>query len=210
MHAIRAASSIVLLLTCLSGPITAQQTRPWFVSIRAVPMSFGAAASTDEPASGDVPEFGPGQGLRAAVEAGRRFGRWELSLGGSYGKHGFRGSDGSATVTIEPGYTTAIATVTATYAVVHMGSGARLNLFAGPSMAFWSGEAVAEDRTLFGGRGGVGVIAPLTEALSLDAHAALGLSQGPIRDDDLADLESRYDSGTLWSREFGIGLRISF
>jgi len=210
MHARRTASSIVLILSCVGFPLTAQQARPWFVSLGAMPMAFGAAASSDDPTAGEVPELGPAAGLRVGLGVGRRFGRWEVSVGGSYGKHGFRGTDGSATVTIEPGYTTVITTVTAAYAMVRTGSGARLDLFAGPSLAFWSGEAVPEDRTLFGGRGGIGVVAPLTAALSLDAHAAMGLSQGPIRDEDLADLESSYDSGTVWSREFGVGLRVSF
>jgi hypothetical protein len=202
---------LVVLLWALAGrPLPAQQAHPWFVALRALPTAFGAAASSDSPAADELGDLGPAPGLRGALSLGRRFGRWEAALSGGYGKHGLRGSGGGSAVTIEPGYTLVTLGVTAAYALVTTAHGARLQLFAGPTIGFWSGDAVPDSRTRLGGTGGIGLVTPVAGRLSLDAHAAIGLGASPVDEEELASLESDYDTGTMWSRELGVGLRLSF
>lgn len=209
----RASASVplVALLSALAGrPLSAQQARPWFVALRAVPTAFGSAASSDNAAADELGDLGPAPDLRGTLTVGRQFGRWEAAVSGGYGKHGLRGGDGSSSVTIEPGYTLATLGVTAAYAIVTTAHGARVQVFAGPTVSFWSGDAIPDSRTRLGGTGGVGVVAPVAGRLSVDAHAALGLASGPIDAEDLSGLESDYETGAMWSRELGVGLRLSF
>ena len=203
-------SLLVVLVTGLARPLAAQQTHAWFVALRAVPMAFGSAAHAQNPELGELADLGPAPSLRGALGVGRRFGRWEGAVTGGYGTHGLRGSADDRAVTLEPGFTLVTVAATAAYALVTTGGGARVALYAGPTVLFWSGEAVPDSRTRVGGTGGIGVVAPIAGRLSLDAHAALGLSPSPVEAEELADLDSSYDTGTLWSRELGVGLRLSF
>jgi hypothetical protein len=210
MRATAALSLLVILTAGVHRPLPAQQARPWFVALRALPTAFSSAANAENPEVGELSNLGPAPDLRGGLAVGRRFGRWEGAFSGGYGTHGLRGSDGDRAATIEPGYTLVTLAVTAAYALATTGSGARVQLFAGPTLQFWSGEAVPDSRTRVGGIGGLGVVAPLAGRLSLDAHAALGLAASPIETEELADLDSTYDVGVLWSRELGVGLRLSF
>jgi hypothetical protein len=210
MRAIVTASLLAFLVVGASRPLPAQQSQPWFVAVRAVPTAFGSAASSDDPTADELGEIGPAPDLRGSLSVGRQFGRWEASVAGGYGKHGLKGSDGSSSVTIEPGYTLATLGVTAAYAIVTTAKGARVQLFAGPTLSFWSGDAVPDSRTRLGGTGGVGLVAPVAGRLSVDAHAALGLASSPIDAEELSGLESDYETGAMWSRELGVGLRLSF
>jgi len=210
MRATATAPLLALLAIGASRPLPAQQVRPWFVAVRAVPTAFTSPASTESPAAGELGELGPAPALRGTLTVGRQFGRWEAAVSGGYGKHGLRGSDGGSSVTIEPGYTLATLGVTAAYAIVTTAHGARVQVFAGPAVSFWSGDAVPDSRTRLGGTGGVGVVAPVAGRLSVDAHAALGLASSPIDAEDLSGLESDYETGAMWSRELGVGLRLSF
>ena len=210
MRAITTLLLLVVLAAGIARPLAAQQPHAWFVALRAVPMAFGSAAHAENPELGELGQLGPALDLRGALAVGRRFGRWEGAITGSYGTHGLRGSADDRSVTLEPGYTLVTLAATAAYALVTTGSGARVELFAGPIALIWSGEAVPDSRTRVGGTGGIGVVAPIAGRLSLDAHAALGLSPSPIEAEELADLDSSYDTGSLWSRELGVGLRLSF
>ena len=210
MRAITTLSVLVILTADLVPALAAQQTDAWFVALRAVPMAFGTAARAENPELGELGKLGPAPGLRGALAIGRRFGRWEGAITGGYGAHGLRGSAEDRAVTLEPGYTLVTVAATAAYALVSTGSGARVALYVGPTVLFWSGEAVPDSRSRVGGTGGIGVAAPIAGRLSLDAHAALGLSPSPIEAEELADLDSSYDTGNLWSRELGVGLRLSF
>lgn len=210
MRTIAALSLLALFAAGAQRPLPAQQARPWFVALRAVPTAFSAAASAENPEAEELSNLGPAPDLRGALAVGRRFGRWEGAVSGGYGTHGLRGSDGQRSATIEPGYTLVTLAITAAYALTTTERGARVQLFAGPTLQFWSGEAVPDSRTRLGGIGGLGVVAPITGRLSLDAHAALGLSASPIESEELADLDSTYEVGGLWSRELGLGLRLSF
>ena len=210
MRATAIASLLALLSFGASRPLPAQQVRPWFVAVRAVPNAFGAAASSDDPTADELGDLGPAPDLRGTLSVGRQFGRWEAAVSGGYGKHGLRGSDGSSSVTIAPGYTLATLGMTAAYAIVTTAHGARVQLFAGPTLSFWSGDAVPDSRTRLGGTGGVGLVAPVAGRLSVDAHAALGLAASPIDAEELAGLDSDYETGAMWSRELGVGLRLSF
>lgn len=210
MRVTAAVSVVLALLSIPDCPLSAQQDRSWFVSIRAEPTAFGSAATTDAPVVGELSDFGPAANLRGGAAVGRRFGRWEGAIAGGYGKHGLRGTDGSSAVTLEPGYTLVTITATAAYALVTTPSGARVQLFAGPSVQFWSGQALPDSRTRVGALGGVGLLAPLAGRLSLDTFASLGVASSPVDADELADLDSSYEAGALWSRELGVGLRLSF
>jgi hypothetical protein len=209
MHATASVPLLALLAIGASRPLPAQQVRPWFVAVRAVPTAFGSAASSDSPTADELGNLGPAPDLRGTLTVGRQFGRWEAAASGGYGTHGLRGSDGSSSVTISPGYTLATLGVTAAYAIVTTAQGARVQLFAGPTVSFWSGDAVPDSRTRLGGTGGVGLVAPVAGRLSVDAHAALGLASSPIDAEELADLDSDYETGAIWSRELGVGLRLS-
>jgi hypothetical protein len=209
----RATVTLPLLAVLLAGDhhlLPAQEAPAWFVAVRAVPMAFGAAAKSETPELGELSNLGPAPDMRGTLAVGRRFGRWEGAILGGYGTHGLRGSEGESAVSIEPGYSLVTLAATAAYALATTNSGARVERCAGPTVLFWSGEAVPDSRTRFGGTGGVGLVAPLAGRLSLDAHAALGLSESPIAAEELADLESSYDTGAMWSRELGIGMRLSF
>jgi hypothetical protein len=208
MRTIRSVLLPVLLQVGVAGGLQAQH--PWFVSISALPTAFGHAAQAGAPGSGEVKEFGPAQGLRGGAAAGRRFGRWEVALGASIGDHGLRGGNGEVWVTVDPAYDLVTADVTGAYAFVTTSSGVRVQAFAGPSLQFWSGDAVAGSRTLLGARGGLQLVAPITGYLQLDTRAAIGVSPSPVSQEELADLDSAYDTGALWSRELGVGLRVSF
>lgn len=186
------------------------QEHPWFVTARAVPAAFGSGATATDPQPGDVPEFGVSSNLRGALALGRRLGRWEFSVGGSFGKHGLRGSGDANAVTLEPAFTLATLEVRGAWALAAWAAGSRLNVFLEPNLQFWSGDAVVGNPTYVGVRGGVGLVTPVVGRLSLDAHAAIGVGPSPIAEDVLADFSSAYDTGALWSRELGIGLRLAF
>jgi hypothetical protein len=190
--------------------LPAPQARPSFVALRPVPTAFGSAARSDNAAADELGDLGPAPDLRGTLTVGRQFGRWEAALSGGYGKHGLRGSSGGSSVTIEPGYTLATLGATAAYAIVTTAHGARVQVFAGPTVSFWSGDAVPDSRTRLGGTGGVGLVAPVAGRLSVDAHAALGLAASPIDAEELSGLDSAYETGAMWSRELGVGLRLSF
>ena len=200
---------VLLVLLGMPVSLAAQEAR-WHVAIHAVPASFGTGAEASAPAPGDVPEFGLGSGLRGALALGRAFGRWEVAIAGSYGKHGLRGGDGSSWITIEPAFTLATADLTAAYRVLGWATGTRLLVFAGPSLQFWSGEAVVERVSRLGARGGLQLVAPISRPLALDVRAGLGIAASPMTEEVLGGFDSPYDTGSLWSSELGMGLRVSF
>ena len=200
---------LILLVAVASRDLIAQEHR-WFISAQAVPTGFGNAASTGDPVPGEVEAFKPGSSVRGSALLGRRLGRWEVGIGGSYGSHGLWGGGGDGSLTLAPAYTLATADVTGAYALVASERGVRLQAFAGPTVQFWSGRAMAENRQRVGARGGLQLLAPVTGALSLDARAAMGLAKSPMAAEELSDVESEYETGTLWSRELGVGLRLAF
>jgi hypothetical protein len=197
-----------LLLRAL--PAGAQQVDdPWFLRVFGGHTAFGNAASTDAPTPDETAAIGVGSGFRYGAAVGRRVGPVELALAGQTGGHALEARD-EVDVGVRPAYDLHLVSLTVAYPLVRFASGARLQLFAGPSLAIWSGDLADETRTRLGGLGGVGVVAPLNAWLALDMHASLGVVGSPITEENLATLDSDYDARTGWSRELAVGLRLAF
>lgn len=191
--------------------VPAQQERAWFVRLGAATTGFGAALRADDPIDGDPTGLGPGAALRFGGGLGRRVGPVEIAVDASWGEHAVTATgDDGLSAALRPGYSLTSVAATAAYPIVRTARGARLQVFAGPTINVWSGEAVSEDRTVWGGLGGLEFVVPLADWIALDLLGALGASGSPNTSEEAQDLASTYETATLWTRELRLTLRGSF
>lgn len=206
------ALSLAIAATALSTrPVEAQQERAWFVRGGAATTGFGPALQSDDPLPGDPADIGPGAALRFGGGVGRRIGPVEVAIDASRGTHSLLGGgDDGNSAALKPGYALTSVVATAAYPIVRTARGARLQVFAGPSINIWSGNAVIDERTVWGGLGGLEFVVPVADWLALDLLGSVGASGNPNTGEETEELTSSYDVTTLWSRELRLTLRASF
>jgi len=196
---------LLLLLSGLASPAVAQG--PWSVFVGGGAAGFGGASTpgTDE----DIEvQFKPTPTTRFHAGVAREFGRAGLTLDVSYAKAGLGGYTEGASYALNPGMTLWDFRLLVGYQVARLGEASSIRVALGPMLQSWSGEAIIDSRTNLGAAAAITVIAPISRSIGLLVSGSLGVAGSPFAQETLDDFGAA-EPASVWTRELGVGVRLS-
>ena len=185
-------------------PAVAQGT--WSVVVGAGAAGFGGGSEVIDPPPGEPTQYKPTPTTRLDLGIARELGRGGVAFNVSYAKAGLGGYGGIVNVSFAPILTLYDLRVLGSYAIAAIGEGS-LRLGIGPMLQVWSGDAVASTQTRFGGAVALTVTVPISHRMGLLVSGSLGVSSSPFDQQTLDN--SGLEALTTWTRELGIGVRLS-
>jgi hypothetical protein len=199
---------LALLLAATSSPLAAQG--PWSVFVGGGAAGFGGATEATGPVpDGDIAHYKPAPTTRLHLGFSRQFGRPGVLLDVSYAKAGLGGYLDGNSLSFNPALTLYDVRLLATWSLITLGNGSTFSAALGPMLQFWSGNAVNEAETRFGGAVAVTATAPLGRRVSLLASGSLAVAGSPFTQ-ELLDEIGPFKPVSLWTRELVLGLRYSW
>lgn len=173
-------------------------------------VGFGGASHIVEEAPGLPEQIKPASTVGGGVSLRRGFGKGSVRLGFLYAKAGAGAYGNGHSAIINPGVSLHQLSLLAGYRVLGAADGASMELRAGPMLQQWDGSLALTSPTRFGGLGALGVSAPLTSSLNLEAEASLGVAGSPFDEPDLEELPAAYEAKSTWTRALSVGLALRF
>ena len=195
---------VLLLAIGITLPVSAQGA--WSVFAGGGAAGFGGGSKVLEPAPGDPTQFKPSPTTRLHAGVTREFGRGGITLDAAYSKSGLGGYGGTVNFVFSPVLTLYDLRLLGSYAIARLGEGS-LRVGVGPMLQIWSGDAVASTQTRLGGAASLTAVIPVTRSFGLIVSGSLGVTSSPF-DQETLDI-SGLEALTSWTRELGVGVRLS-
>ncbi len=199
---------ILLLTLALAGAgvpdrLHAQRPGRWSIHLAASHESFAGASRDTTTIPGAPVDVHPAPRLALEVGLGRRFGAWELTLGGAVAPGNLRAvTDAVAVDNRDGGVDRYRVALRVGRAVAHL-SAARLLVEAGLATDHWA-ISDGSGRTTLAGQAGLRLRVPLGRGLALEQSALFTLGGTPFAKSALPP-EAVLSSLKTWS--LGVGLR---
>lgn len=190
---------------------TAHAQHPWSLALGGGATGFGGASKAVITFPGEVFQFKPSPTTRLHVAAGRRVGRRvAVNLDFAYGKAGLGGYGSTQSVTLNPALTLYDIRLLASYDLFRIGQESRISIALGPMLQRWSGDAIVDTKTEFGGAAALTLFTPISGPFGLLVSGSLAVAGSPLDADNLQDLNETFETEAIWTRELAVGLRYSF
>ena len=203
----RRALRLMLLLTITVGVATpAVAQGPWSVFVGAGAAGFGGGADALDPPPGEPTQYKPTPTTRLHAGLAREIGRGAITFDASYARSGLGGYGGTINVAFSPTLTLYDLRLLGSYSIARLGDGS-LRVGVGPMLQLWSGAAVSRTQTRLGGAASVTVQVPMSRSIGLLVSGSLGVSSSPFDQRTLDNLG--LEALTTWTRELGVGVRLS-
>lgn len=181
---------------------------PWSVFLGGGAAGFGGA-STPGTSQGETVQFKPTPTTRLHLGVARTFGNAGVALDASYAKAALGAYADTYSYSLNPAMTLFDVRLLATWQILQIGEASALRIGLGPMLQSWSGDAVVDTRTNIGGAADVTLAVAITRSLALQASGSLAVAASPFAAETLDDYPPA-EPANIWTRELGVGLRLSF
>lgn len=206
----RIPSLAVFIAALAAVPRCGHAQSQWSAVVSGSAVGFGGASHIVEAEPGIPQQFKPASTVGGGLGIRRSFGSASVRLAFLYAQAGAGAYDDGQSAILNPGISLYQFSLLVGYRVWGAAEGASLELRAGPMLQKWGGEFTAAEPTRFGALGAIGVSAPITSGLNLEAEASLGVAGSPFDEGDLEDLGAEYEARSTWTRALSVGLALRF
>lgn len=202
-------ASRLLLATLLAGGmvVPAAAQGPWSLFVGGGAAGFGGASTLPEDEPGETAQIKPSPTTRFHVGAARSFGRTAAAFDLAYSKSGLGGYGDGGSYSLSPALTLYDLRLLFNYRVAGFDHSS-LNLALGPMLQVWSGDAVLDTQTRLGGAAALTLAVPISGSIGLLVTGSLGVAGSPF-DAGLLESAGGFEPANVWTRELGVGVRLS-
>jgi hypothetical protein len=135
-------------------------------------------------------------------------GKAGITLDASYAKSGLGGYGSGGSYSISPAMTLYDVRLLASYQVFTLSRSTAVRLALGPMVQVWSGDAIIDAQTRFGGAAVFSVGVPVSRRAGVIISGSLGVAGSPFVEETLDNI-GPFEPATTWTRELTVGLRFS-
>ena len=201
--------SCLLIVTLLAGgsAVPAAAQGPWSIFAGGGAVGFGGASTLPEDEPGATAQIKPSPTTRFHVGVSRSFGRIAAAFAFAYSKSGLGGYNDGASYSLSPALTLYDLRLLCNYRIAGFDHSS-LNIALGPMLQVWSGDAILDTQTRLGGAGALTLAVPINGNIGLLVTGSLGLAGSPF-DAGLLGSAGGFEPANVWTRELGVGVRLS-
>jgi hypothetical protein len=195
----------MLLAGGITAPAAAQG--PWSIFVGGGAAGFGGASTLPGDEPGATAQIKPSPTTRFHAGMAHSFGRAGVAFDLAYSKSGLGGYGDGGSYSLSPALTLYDLRLLFNYRIAGFDHSS-LNVALGPMLQVWSGDAILDTQTRPGGVAALTLAVPISGRIGLLVTGSLGVAGSPF-DAGLLESAGGFEPANVWTRELGVGLRLS-
>jgi hypothetical protein len=205
---VRLASRLLLVMLFAGGMVVpAAAQGHWSVFAGGGAAGFGGASTSAQDEAGETAQIKPSPTTRFHMGAARSFGRAGAVFGLAYSKSGLGGYGDGGSYSLSPALTLYDLRLLFSYRVAGLDHSS-LIVALGPMLQVWSGDAILDTQARLGGVAALTLAVPISGSIGLLVTGSLGVAGSPF-DAVLLESAGGFETANVWTRELGVGVRLS-